>query len=291
MVKSMTGYGSAFLQTDTYTITVEMKSVNHRFCEINMRMPKQLLSLEEKMKRVINMLIHRGRVEVFITIDGIGLSSRKLEVDWDLLRDYIKKTEEIKSSSNIQGSITISDVLQLDNVLIVNEVEDYQSELETQLLQLVETATRKLIEMRTSEGETIKTDLLNQVKEVEQTSLQLMEYAPNVILTYKERLEKRMKDWVQGSVDEQRIATEVAIFADRSDINEELQRIQSHVHQFQRTLETDGPIGRKLDFIIQELNRETNTIGSKSNDAKISNTVINMKACLEKMKEQVQNIE
>ncbi|WBL13341.1 YicC/YloC family endoribonuclease [Sutcliffiella sp. NC1] len=291
MVKSMTGYGSAFLQTDTYTITVEMKSVNHRFCEINMRMPKQLLSLEEKMKRVINMLIHRGRVEVFITIDGIGLSSRKLEVDWDLLRDYIKKTEEIKSSSNIQGSITISDVLQLDNVLIVNEVEDYQSELETQLLQLVETATRKLIEMRTSEGETIKTDLLNQVKEVEQTSLQLMEYAPNVILTYKERLEKRMKDWVQGSVDEQRIATEVAIFADRSDINEELQRIQSHVHQFQRTLETDAPIGRKLDFIIQELNRETNTIGSKSNDAKISNTVINMKACLEKMKEQVQNIE
>mgnify|MGYP005756057887 CR=1 FL=1 len=291
MVKSMTGYGSAFIQTDTYTITVEMKSVNHRFCEINMRMPKQLLSLEEKMKRVIHMLIHRGRVEVFITIDGIGLSSRKIEVDWDLLRDYIRKTEEIKVSTNIQGSITISDVLQLDNVLIVNEVEDYQSELESQLLQLVETATRKLIEMRTSEGETLKTDLLNQVKEVGQTSLQLMEYAPNVILTYKERLEKRMKDWVQGSVDEQRIATEVAIFADRSDINEELQRIQSHVHQFQKTLETDGPIGRKLDFIIQELNRETNTIGSKSNDAKISNTVINMKACLEKMKEQVQNIE
>ncbi|WP_078382778.1 YicC/YloC family endoribonuclease [Sutcliffiella halmapala] len=291
MVKSMTGFGRAETSTDSYWILVEMKSVNHRFCEINIRMPKQLLSLEDKIKKAISAFIKRGRVEVFITIEGQGLAKKEVTVDWNLLSEYIQSLKQVKDRFQISSSIQINDILQLENVFTVIEEAYIQDELEDALLNNVHIATEQLLSMRTIEGAQLQKDILDHVSRIEKTAHELHTYAPIVVEAYRLRLEKKMKDFVGTIIDEQRLISEAAIFSDKADINEELKRIHSHIVQFTNSLESMDAIGRKLDFLVQELNREVNTIGSKANDAKIANSVVEMKACIEKIKEQVQNIE
>ena len=293
MVKSMTGYGRAEIRKDEYFMSVEMKSVNHRFCEISLKMPKQLLSLEEKIKKVIYNDIHRGRLEVYITIEGKNISGKELEVNWDLLNKYFQTFQNIQLKYSLNKTMEVSDLLQIEGAFQVKEMDKMDSVIETQLLEMIQMATYELVSMREQEGLQLSKDILSQLNHIEASLLEISKQAPTVIQSYRERLEKKLKDFLGNHyvIEEQRLLTEVAILADKADINEEVTRIKSHIQQVRKALKIDEPIGRKLDFLVQELNREINTIGSKGNDAIISSQVVEMKTRLEKMKEQVQNIE
>ncbi|MGD7051954.1 YicC/YloC family endoribonuclease [Sutcliffiella horikoshii] len=291
MVKSMTGFGRAEAKQGSYQILVEMKSVNHRFCEINIRMPKQFLAMEEKMKKIVHSYLQRGRIEMFITIEGQDIHDKHLNVDWELLSAYIDSIHKVKDRYQISGSIEINDILKLENVFTVMETQTGMEAIEEILLEQVHSASKQLVAMRKAEGDQLQKDIITHLTFIENMSEQLAKLGPTVVDAYRLRLEKKLKEYLGSQIDEQRILAEAAIFADKADINEELKRINSHLGQFTQSLQSADPVGRKLDFLVQELNREVNTIGSKANDANIANLVVEMKACLEKIKEQVQNIE
>ncbi|MGD6775431.1 YicC/YloC family endoribonuclease [Sutcliffiella horikoshii] len=291
MVKSMTGFGRAEAKQGSYQILVEMKSVNHRFCEINIRMPKQFLAMEEKMKKIVHSYLQRGRIEMFITIEGQDIHDKHLNVDWELLSAYIDSIHKVKDRYQISGSIEINDILKLENVFTVMETQTGMEAIEEILLEQVHSASKQLVAMRKAEGDQLQKDIITHLTFIENMSEQLAKLGPTVVEAYRLRLEKKLKEYLGSQIDEQRILAEAAIFADKADINEELKRINSHLGQFTQSLQSADPVGRKLDFLVQELNREVNTIGSKANDANIANLVVEMKACLEKIKEQVQNIE
>jgi uncharacterized protein (TIGR00255 family) len=291
MVKSMTGFGRSQRESNDFLITVEVKSVNHRFCEYHIRMPRQLLKIEDKIKKQLNDYIHRGRVEVFVTLGGNSAVHKQINIDWLLLEEYYQYIKKIKEKYGLQTDVTIQDLLQREEWLQIDEVDSGNDELEELVNLTVEEAACLLLEMRVAEGKELEKDIRKQLLILEETINLVKEYSPLVVNQYQERLTKRLNDYLAGSHDEQRLITEVAIFADKADINEELTRLRSHIHQFDATLLDSEPVGRKLDFLLQEMNREVNTIGSKANDSKIAKEVVEMKSLLEKVKEQVQNIE
>jgi uncharacterized protein (TIGR00255 family) len=290
MVKSMTGFGRSQRESNDLFLTVEIKTVNHRFCEYHIRMPRQLLKIEEKIKKQLN-AIHRGRVEVFVTLGGNGAVHRKVNIDWLLLEEYYQNILKIKEKYMLQSDVSIHDLLQREEWLQVEEVDLGNEELEKLVNITVEEAANQLMVMRIAEGKELEADIRKQLLLLEDSINEVKQYAPLVVMQYKERLAKRLTDFLSGALDEQRFITEVSIFADKADINEELTRLHSHIRQFEETLTESEPIGRKLDFLLQEMNREVNTIGSKANDSKIAKEVVEMKSLLEKVKEQVQNIE
>jgi len=291
MVVSMTGYGRATGQVDSISMTVEMKSVNHRFLDIAMKMPKQLIVYEDKMKKLINRFIRRGRVEVYINFEGDTFLDKSIQVDWDLVSEYIDSLNMMKKRYSLHDDVKLEHILSLKESIEIIEKPVINHSIESELLQILEEATRQLADMRKAEGDQLKLDLLNRLDLMKKLTIELEELAPNVIEQYRERIEKRISEFMQGKVDEQRILTEVAIFAEKADISEEITRIHSHIQQFADTIQIDEPIGRKLDFLVQELNREVNTIGSKANDQLIAKNVVELKSIIEKVKEQVQNIE
>jgi uncharacterized protein (TIGR00255 family) len=291
MVVSMTGFGRARQESEQHAVTVEMKSVNHRFCELNIRTPKQLVKLEEKLKKKMTEYIKRGKVDIFLTITGEGLVRRKLVVDWQLADDYLKTIHILKDKYSLDDKMDLNAVLQRSEFLSIEEIEDENEHLELLVEQAFVEALKDLVEMRELEGEKLRQDLLFHINLFMSTLSSTKAHVPNVMQQYRARLERKIKELTGDTVDESRILTEIAIFADKSDISEELTRLNSHLVQFTGTLEQTGPVGRKLDFIIQEMNREVNTIGSKANDAEIAAFVVEMKTCLEKLREQVQNIE
>jgi uncharacterized protein (TIGR00255 family) len=291
MVKSMTGFGRSQKESNDFLLTVEIKSVNHRFCEYHIRMPRQLLKVEEKIKKQLNLHINRGRVEVFVTLGGNGSISRRVNIDWDLLEEYFQYILQIKEKYSIHNDVSTQDLLARQEWLQIEEVETGNEELEKLVSSAVDEAAFQLILMREAEGRELELDIRKQLETFAGNIQRVKQFSPLVVTQYEERLLKRMKEFLAGSHDEQRILTEVAIFAEKADINEELTRLHSHIKQFEDTLSETEPIGRKLDFLLQEMNREVNTIGSKANDSKIAKEVVEMKSLLEKMKEQVQNIE
>ncbi len=291
MIASMTGFGRAKKETDEFSVYVELKSVNHRFCEINTRIPRHLLFLEDKIKKTIVEHVKRGRVEVFLTIEGEGFVTKTLSVDWELLNTLVVTTKQIQEKYQLTDQITTQMLLSNDNILSIEEQKKENEELELIILEVTENAVQQLKQMREVEGNKLIEDILSFLGQIEENVHTVEEYAPRVIAHYRERIEKRVKEYVGNEFDENRILTEVALFAEKADISEELTRLRSHISQFRDTVDTNEPIGRKLDFIIQEMNRETNTIGSKANDPQIAKHVVEMKSLLEKIKEQVQNIE
>jgi uncharacterized protein (TIGR00255 family) len=291
MVISMTGFGRSKADSGVFSITAEIKTVNHRFCEFNIRMPRQLLKIEEKIKKKLNQHIRRGRVEVYVTLEGEGTVTRRVHVDWKLIDEYHQFINEAKKKYNIEGNVTLEELLNREELVHIEESEGDNEELENLVLTVIEEAALLLKKMRIQEGEELKKDMTANLHQIEQVVRDLHIDAPLVIQSYQERLTKRMQEFLNGQFDESRILTEVAIFADKADINEELTRLKSHIHQFFQTLEEQEPIGRKLDFLVQEMNREANTIGSKANDSTIAKKVVNIKSLLEKLKEQIQNIE
>lgn len=289
----MTGFGRIHKQFSDYSITVEMKSVNHRFCEVNIRIPRQMMLVEEKIKKLILTYIQRGRVEVFISIDGSTLSSKEVQIQWELVEQYYQALQEAKQRFDLLGGeIKLEDLFQHPEFTTIVEKEMTNQQLEQDLLQIVEKAVLQLMEMRREEGKGLLQDIIRNLEYIQISTQAVEKLSPKVVLQYRDRLQKKMAEFSDGFIDEARLLNEVAILADKVDINEEVTRINSHISQFYKTIDGEEQvIGRKLDFLVQELNREINTIGSKANDVTIAEHVVNMKTKLEKIKEQVQNIE
>lgn len=291
MVASMTGFGRASKQIESCFFTVEMKSVNHRFLDINLKMPKQFMGIEDKIKKIISQTISRGRLEVYINFEGEFIANKTVKVDWDIVDQFIASLKEIKERYSIEDKISLENILSFNEGIEVTEQTLASEEFEIELVQLIDLALKQLINMRAIEGQQLVVDLKKRLKRLQAITIDLEKIAPDVVEQYRERIKKRVGEFVTGNIDENRILTEVALFADKADITEELTRIHSHIHQFEDTLLEHEPVGRKLDFLVQELNREANTIGSKANDGLIAKNVVELKSIIEKLKEQVQNIE
>lgn len=300
MIKSMTGFAQytsispqgRHRQRDAQ-LTVELRSVNHRFCEITVRAPKNMLIFEERVKRIIQEKAKRGRIDVFINMNTEIVAKKKLNVDIELAKAYIHATNHLKQELSVNGNITIQDLIMIQDLFHIEEEDSDLDQIADMLEQAVTMASIELLEMRKVEGRALEKDLKARIAEIESIIQQLEEIAPQVKTEYRQRLETRIRDFLdqRTEIDEARLLNEVAIFAEKSDINEELTRLSSHCQQFAHVLLAKEPVGRRLDFLIQEMNREINTIGSKANHIQISQYVVELKSSVEKMKEQVQNIE
>jgi uncharacterized protein (TIGR00255 family) len=291
MIRSMTGYGQAVMETDAYRISVEMKSVNHRFLEISFRMPREHIALEDALRKKIGELIKRGKFDVYIVVDRKSVSRKKLTLDWQLASQYIDLVRELKGRYSLKKSPKALELISLPEILKIEEQEQSIEEHRELLVQTVESACQQLLHMRKSEGRTLLEDLTQRIRVIGETLEVIRNRAPLVAKLFRERFLNRLNEIVSGDMDESRLITEVAIFAEKANIDEELVRLESHCQQFLVIMDSEDAVGRKLDFLVQEMNREANTIGSKANDIEISQKVVDLKAELEKIKEQVQNIE
>ncbi|WP_165886898.1 YicC/YloC family endoribonuclease [Scopulibacillus darangshiensis] len=289
----MTGYGRAISENQRHRVSVEVKSVNHRYLDISLNIPRQLFYLEDKIKQIIKSSIKRGKLYFYLTVDGESLTSPKVETNWPILEQYIRECQQIFERYPIQNEIGISDLLQLPDLFLTSETPLDAGDLEPLIIKAADRAVKDLTGMRKREGEHIYNDLSERNDTLQKMVLELRDYAPSVKKNYMERLEKHVLEFLQGhaDIDEQRLLTEAAVFADKSNIDEELTRLTSHTKQFAELLDAHEPKGRKFDFLIQEMNREVNTIGSKGNDVLISRFVVDIKSELEKIREQVQNVE
>ncbi|HEU5138482.1 MAG TPA: YicC/YloC family endoribonuclease [Bacillales bacterium] len=275
------------------SVAVELRSVNHRFMETSVYIPRPFMIYEDKVKRLLGQYINRGKVDVYISIEGEGLYNRELDVDWNLLRQYIETMEEAINRFSVSKGVGAGDLLDVPDAFVVTEKVGEVQEAEGLLLQTVGGALEQLIEMRKDEGRHLYEDLQQRLDKIEFSVNKLVEHAPKVAEAYRFRLLERMEAFLEDRVpiDEARMMNEVAVFSDKANIDEELTRLKSHVRQFRKYLSDGGPVGKKLNFLQQEMNRETNTIGAKGNDFDISVQVVEMKSELEKIKEQIQNIE
>ena len=293
MIKSMTGYGRGEACAEGRRFTVELKSVNNRYCEVILRQPRSLTQLEDKIRRQIQNKVTRGRIDGFITIEETGEVTPAVKVDKALALTYHKAMKELMADLAISDKISIKDLISLPNVISLEQTEDDVEAWYQAIQQATDQALEGLMSMRENEGQRLKTDILQRAKLIRQLVLgQVSERAPLVVQEHREKLMQRLAEWLEnGTIEENRLAAEVAIFTDRADISEELVRLNSHLEQLAQILTEGGAVGRKLDFLVQEMNREVNTIGSKANDLIITNAVVNAKSELEKIREQVQNIE
>lgn len=289
----MTGYGRQIVERDSYRIVVEMRSVNNRFLDISLKMPRSLLHLEDKIRRIIKNYFSRGKFEIYISITGQGNITKKLHVDWELLGQYIEQIEEIKKRHQVKGEVAVDDLLKLEEIFNVDEEEKQDEALKDLLLQAVENSCEELQEMRQTEGTYLKNDLLLRLNKMEELTESLQAMRSKVVQSYRERIRNRINEHLAeyAQIEDGRIIQEVAVLAEKGDITEELTRLSSHISQMRKVIDKAGSVGRKLDFICQEMHREANTIGSKSTAAEINEIDVLLKTEIEKIKEQVQNIE
>ena len=292
MIKSMTGFGRSMAESENYAINVEIKSVNHRFCELYVRIPKQLSLFEDSVKKTISSYIRRGKVDVFISFEQIGIKKPLLRVDKELAIAYYNAMSDLAHACELPPSVEINHLAKMPGIFTLESGEDDQEEIEALLKEAVGAAVNGVVSMRITEGEALASDLLNHLDLVAKATHEIEKLASTVVAEQKQKLEQRISLLLEDiDVDQNRLANEIAFFADKVDINEELTRLFSHIQQFRQTLQSNESVGRKLDFILQEMLREINTIGSKSNNLSINNLVIDTKNELEKIKEQVQNVE
>ncbi len=292
MLTSMTGFGRGESQSNNIKFLVELRSLNHRYLDVSVKMPKIYTYLEESIRQNIKEYVKRGRVEVFIAYENIGDTEVNVVADVALAKEYINALNKLKELE-VKDDVTVSLIAKYPDVIRVEKKELDEDTTWNCLLDALTNALNKLTEMRKLEGAQLKEDLLKRLSIIADDINKIEERSPQIIIEYRQRLNDRIKELLEDghNLDENRIVMEVAMFADKSSITEEIVRFASHIKQFKKTMEEDDSIGRKLDFIIQEMNREVNTIGSKANDLTITNIVVNMKSELEKMREQVQNIE
>lgn len=293
MIRSMTSFGRSNSEEGKKRVfTVEMKSVNSRYLDVNIRMPKSIISLEEEIRKMISNSLNRGKVDVFINIKNYNEGAGVPKVDINLAQGYLQCLKEIEENLNIKNDISVMQIARFPEVITMIEEEDKIDEIWEELKPLISSSLDMMINMREVEGEKLKEDILIKINQIEELVSKVEEFADSIPKVFKQKLEERLKDLLGNvEVDENRIATEVCILADKATVDEEIIRLNSHINQVRETLKLNEPIGRKLDFIVQEMNRETNTIGSKSSDIKMTNIVIDIKNILEKIREQVQNIE
>ena len=292
MAMSMTGFGRGTLEEAAYGYTVEIKSVNNRFLEINVRMPRTLISLEDKIRKSIQQRLNRGKVDVFITANVYDRNDVEANFNASLGDSYVKCLEEIGERYGIKNDISVSLLSRFPDVISVKQKEENLDLIWQNLMLPLNDGIDAIIAMRKVEGEKLKEDTLKRVDNIKLCLDKIEGRAPMLVEEYRAKLTERLKNMIQSTeVDESRIAMEVAIIADKVSVDEEIVRLNSHLCQMKTTLELEEPIGRKLDFIVQEMNRETNTIGSKASDLELVNLVLNIKNEIEKIREQIQNIE
>lgn len=292
MVKSMTGFGRALVEDDKRSFLVEIRGVNHRYLDLNIRMPKSLMPLEDRIRKVIAKKMQRGKMDVFVTYKNIAKEEVEVLANETLAKGYVEALRGLKKGFSLEGEVSISLLAKFPDVLYVEEKEERLEELWTLLVQAVEGASCQMLAMKTAEGAALKEDLLRKKEEILSLVEQVKEKDKFVIPLYKARLEKRITELLDKiPVDEQRLALEIAMYTDKASIDEEITRLTSHMEQLEKFLEEEEPVGRKLDFLAQEMNREANTMASKSVDLDITNLVLSIKNEVEKIREQMQNIE
>ena len=293
MAKSMTGFGIGEFKDQYYNLSVECKTINHKYLDINPRMPRKLSFLEDKLRFLIKDHLGRGRVDIFVKFETVTSVGSQLVYDAELAKQYYHILKNIKSDFGLEEPISPVDIAKFPDVVKITEAEDDEEMLWNMLSDAANKALENLCNMRIIEGKKLEKDILARADLLERSVCDLEKYTDTIEKEYKDKLYARISELLDDPkvVDEYRLAQEVAIYADKSNITEEIVRFKSHINQLRDTVTADEFVGRKMDFLIQEMNREVNTMGSKSSDVSIANLVINMKAELEKIREQVQNIE
>lgn len=292
MIKSMTGYGRAREMLNKRDITVEVRSVNNRYLDCTVKMPRMYSFAEDAVKQHVQKAISRGKVDVFITVDASAADVAKVTVNRELAAQYASALSELAEVCGTESHVTPEQLSRFPDVLTVTKADEDLETVSADLCAVLDEALAAYNTMRAVEGAKLAEDIGNRLTYIENYTSQVEERSPQTVAEYRAKLTARMQEVLQSTtIDEQRILTEAAIYADKVAVDEETVRLRSHIAQLRAMLKSDQPVGRKLDFLIQEVNRECNTIGSKCNDLTIAQDVVNMKAEVEKIREQVQNIE
>ncbi|WP_454207833.1 YicC/YloC family endoribonuclease [Peptoniphilus sp. Marseille-Q6390] len=291
-MNSMTGYGLFERKCEDFYIKVEMKSVNNRYLDMNVRMPGSIMYAEEAVRSFIKSKIKRGKVDVFINFEYLDSSQVEIDIDYELLNKYISISKELEENYGLSSDLSFSKIMKDSNIVKAQKADFDGDYIKEELLKVLDEAAKDFLKSRAFEGEKIREDFKVKLDEVERLTYFIEERAPISLKENENRLRERVAEFLQSSeVNEDRILTEIAIMLDKLSIDEEITRLKIHIQNFNDIINEEGPIGRKLDFLIQELNREANTIGSKSNDIEITSAVVMLKSEIEKLREQAQNVE
>lgn len=291
-MKSMTGFGRAKLQKDSRIYEIEIKSVNYRYNDIGIKLPRSISYLEENIKKEVKKYINRGKIDIFISYENYSSQGKEIIVNHELVKKYLLEYNKIATENNLSLDIPVIEITKLPDILTLKTIQDDEDIIKKEVLDTLNIAINNIIEMRQKEGEKIKEDLKKRIKDVEAKVDEILKNSTGLIEEYIVKLNDKVKEMLKtDSIDETRILTEVVIYADKCSIEEEITRLNSHITQFKELINTKEPVGKKLDFLIQEMNRETNTIGSKSVKLEITNLVIDIKTQLEDIREQIQNVE
>ena len=292
MIKSMTGYGRSIYENEGREYIVEIKSVNNRFSDINIKSPRSLNYLEEEIKKVILNNVSRGKIDLFITFNNNSDLGKKINLNTEIAKKYIEELKKLSEETNIIDNINIMDISRFPDVLNIRVEEEAEEIIKNELLHALNDAIKNFLDMREKEGLKIKQDLEERIELIKQKIEKISDISSGLVEEYIVKLEERIKELLKTDVvDQNRLAQEVVIYSDKCSVEEEITRLNSHISQFLNLLNSDVAVGKKIDFLIQEMNRETNTIGSKANNLIITNYVVDMKTEIENIREQVQNIE
>jgi len=291
MIRSMTGFGRGLYENDGREYVVEIKSVNHRYNDINIKLPKSLNEIEYKLKSKIDSRISRGKLEVYVDFKDNKSNEKSISFNKELAKFYVEHLRDLAEEANIKCDLNVIDISKMPEVFKRKDENDANQIFEEMKIALNE-ALDKIIQMKEFEGNKLKIDIENRLKIITDKINEISKFSAGLVEEYIVKLETRIKELLKTDVvDETRLAQEIVIFSDKSSIEEELTRLKSHINQFEDLLKTSSPIGKKLDFLIQEMNREANTIGSKANSLNITNLVVDLKTEIENIREQIQNIE
>lgn len=292
MIKSMTGYGRAQQSVDGMNITVELKSVNHRYFEFTSKLPRNYGFLDEKLKSFFSTKLTRGKTECYVQIEAVDEPDTVISLNHSLVKGYLEAYKELSEVYGIENDIKVSNLARVSDIFAVRKKEADEDKIWLAVETVAANALDGFIAMREREGEKLKADVLSRLDTIIENVEFIEERSPQTVAEYNEKLVARMKELLgEAHIDEQRILTEAAIFADKVAVAEETVRLRSHISQLRSFLELDEAVGKKMDFLVQELNREANTIGSKAQDVEIARRVVAIKAEIEKIREQIQNIE
>ena len=292
MIKSMTGYGRGQFTGERRDITVEVKSVNHRYFDASIRTPRGCAFLEEMVKAKLQESIGRGKIDVFITLDTSKCTETNVSLSESMVNTYLEIARTLESNFGVQNDLTATSVMRLPDVLTVTKEETDEEELAREVIAALEEAIKGHVAMAQKEGARLVEDIFLRLENIEKLVDKIEERSPECVTEYREKLTARMNEVLESAnIEPQRILTEAAIFADKIAVTEEIVRLRSHIAQMRDMLKNGGAVGRKLDFLIQEFNREANTTGSKANDVQMAQLVVDLKAEIEKIREQIQNIE
>lgn len=292
MVKSMTGFGRCEVSEGDRKMTVEMKSVNHRYLDVSIKMPKKLNFFESAIRSLLKTYLQRGKVDLFITCEDLSEAKGSLRYNRELAAEYLKYLNQMAEEFGLENDVKASALSRYPEVLVMEEAQDNEEELWKLLEQALKGACVQMVETRSKEGENLKKDLIDKLDEMLEHVAFIEEQAPQIVAEYRKKLEDKVQELLaDAQIEESRLAAEVTIFADKICVDEELVRLRSHIEHTKAVLQEKDSVGRKLDFIAQEMNREANTILSKANDLEVSNRAIELKTGIEKVREQIQNIE